>query len=78
MQVWILMSGEKYEGGEVKGVYATKEDARDAFMAVARSIPYALDAAKKDDEDGSLYVEGGCDWVSLEPHDVNGRPQITS
>lgn len=78
MQVWILMKGEDHEGGDVYGVFATKEDAKGPFVEAAQSIPFVIDEAWQDDEDGSVHVHGGCDWVSLEPHAVVGAPQLTA
>ncbi|GGS96435.1 hypothetical protein [Streptomyces violaceus] len=73
--VWILSSGEDHEGGHILGVYASKEAAKGPFVQAAASIPFDLDAAWQDD-DGSVNVHGGCDWVSLEPHTVIAGPQI--
>lgn len=74
--VWVLSSGEDHEGGEVLGVYATKQAAKGPFAQAARSIPFDLDAAWQDEETGAVHAHGGCDWVSLEPHQVITRTQI--
>lgn len=76
--VWILTSGELYQGGgHILGVYPTKDDARDDFLTAAAKIPFEIDKAWKDD-DGAVHVEGGCDFVSLEPHTVKPRRELTS
>ncbi|MFF9310000.1 hypothetical protein ACF1BS_03725 [Streptomyces sp. NPDC014748] len=67
--VWILSQGEDHEGGTVLGVYASKEAAKGPFAEAARNIPFDLDAAWQDD-DGAVHAHGGCDWVSLKPHQV--------
>jgi hypothetical protein len=74
--VWILSSGEMHEGGTILGVYATKDTAKGPFVAAAASIPFDIDKAWQDD-DGAVHVEGGCDWVSLEPHSVIAHTQLT-
>ena len=73
--VWVLSKGEDHEGGEVLGVFATKDVARGPFTEAARSIPFDLDAAWQDD-DGAVHAHGGCDWVSLEPHPLVTVQQI--
>lgn len=71
MKIWILMRGERYEGGHVLGVFANDELAYGQFAIVARTMHrYFNDSAARRDEDGSLHFESGCDWLSLEPHDV--------
>ncbi|HEY5834912.1 hypothetical protein [Streptomyces sp.] len=74
--VWILSSGEDYEGGTVLGVYATKDAAKGAFVQAARGIPFAVDKAWQD-QDGAVHARGGCDWVSLEPHQLITRTELT-
>jgi len=43
--VWVLATGEDHEGGEVLGVYASKEAAKGPFVEAARRIPFDLDNA---------------------------------
>ncbi|MFB6787663.1 hypothetical protein ACFCWT_13405 [Streptomyces olivaceus] len=69
--VWILMKGEDHEGGDVLGVFASKETGKAAFLEAARNIPFQLDRAWQDD-DGAVNVHGGCDWVSFAPYPVEG------
>ena len=75
--VWILSTGEDYEGGHVIGVYATKDLAQDDFLTAAKKIPFEIDKAWKDDDE-AVHVHGGCDWVSLEPHTVTTRPELSA
>lgn len=76
--VWILTKGELYNGGgHILGVYTTKDAARDDFLTAATTIPFDIDRAWKDD-DGAVHVEGGCDFVSLEPHTVVSAPQLAT
>jgi hypothetical protein len=75
--VWILAAGEDYEGGNVIGVYATKNLAQDDFLTAAKKIPFGIDKAWKDDDE-AVHVHGGCDWVSLEPHTVTTQRQLTA
>ncbi|MEU2316609.1 hypothetical protein ACFY7X_13510 [Streptomyces althioticus] len=65
--VWVLSKGEDHEGGDVLGVYASKDIAKGPFAEAARSIPFDLDGAWQD-ETGAVHAHGGCDWVSLVPH----------
>lgn len=74
--VWVLSTGEDHEGGDVLGVYATKEIAKGPFAEAARNIPFDLDRAWQD-EDGAVHAHGGCDWVSLVPHPLVSREQLT-
>jgi hypothetical protein len=67
--VWVLSQGEDHEGGTVLGVFANKEIAKGPFMEAAQNIPFDLDGAWQD-ETGAVRAHGGCDWVSLEPHQV--------
>jgi hypothetical protein len=69
-------TGEDSEGGDVLGVYATKEAAKGPFVEAARRIPFDLDNAWQDNGTGAVHAHGGCDWVSLEPHPLIGAPQL--
>ncbi|MEU3282887.1 hypothetical protein [Streptomyces antibioticus] len=75
--VWVLATGEDHEGGEVLGVYASKEAAKGPFVEAAKRIPFDLDRAWQDEESGAVHAHGGCDWVSLEPHPLIGHQQLT-
>ncbi|MFF9271136.1 hypothetical protein EF919_18175 [Streptomyces sp. WAC02707] len=74
--VWVLSKGEDHEGGDVLGVFASKDAARGPFTDAARSIPFDLDSAWQDDDTGAVHAHGGCDWVSLEPHPLITAPQL--
>lgn len=74
--VWILSKGEMHEGGNILGVYATKDLAKGPFLQAATNIPFDIDKAWQD-TDGAVHVEGGCDWVSLEPHSLITAQQLT-
>lgn len=69
--VWILSNGELHEGGTIIGVYLDRELARGAFVKEAQALDarFGIDDARQED-DGALHLEGGCDWVALEPHPV--------
>ena len=75
--VWILMKGEDYEGGDVLGVYASRDLARGAFAQAAAGIPFAIDDARHE-PDGSVHLYGGCDWLSLAPYSVLTTPEVDS
>lgn len=75
MKVWLLMTGEDHEGGDVLGVFATRDLAKAAFQEAAERMPFALDDARQE-KDGSLHLHGGCDWISLTPHDVKTQDAI--
>lgn len=77
MTVWILMQGEMHEGGSVEGVYATRELGHGAFTLIAERIfnSFGIDDASQA-PDGSLHLSGGCDWLSLEPHEVTTLLEI--
>lgn len=76
-QVWILMQGEHYEGGHVLGIFATRELAKGEFVRTLQRLAFAIDDAQED-EDGSLHVDAGCDWVSLTPHDLVQQIELSS
>nr|WP_012840478.1 hypothetical protein [Streptomyces sp. W9]ACX85593.1 pCQ3_92 [Streptomyces sp. W9] len=65
--VWLLMQGEDHEGGSVLGAFSHREAARGAFITAARQLPFGIEDAQEN-EDGGLYLHGGCDWLSLTPH----------
>ncbi|WP_263165457.1 hypothetical protein [Streptomyces sp. SCSIO ZS0520] len=73
--VWILSQGEGHEGGEVLGVFATRDLARGFVAEAANRLPFDLDGARQE-PDGSVHLRAGCDWLALEPHEVIDRPQI--
>lgn len=73
--VWVLSRGEDHEGGDVLGVFASKDAAKGPFAEAARSIPFDLDQAWQD-QDGAVHAHGGCDWVSLEPHQLVTQIQL--
>ena len=62
--VYIVSSGEKYEGGSIEGVYLTKEDADIAAM----KVECCFDGGWTFKEDG--YWENGCDWLMVERWDI--------
>ncbi|MDQ0809838.1 hypothetical protein QFZ63_001552 [Streptomyces sp. B3I7] len=69
--VWILSAGEMSEGGNILGVYMDRELARGALVAEAQKLHdrFTISDARQE-SDGSIHVEGGCDWIALEPHAV--------
>lgn len=73
MKVWILTAGEDHVGGQVDSVYAERDLAAGRFMEMAKDLSErfrkGLDQPMVSD-DGSLYIHSGCDWVSLDPHDL--------
>lgn len=73
MKVWVLTAGEDHGGGHVDSVYAERELAAGRFMEMAKELSerfrLGLDVPVSAG-DGSLYIHSGCDWVSLDPHDV--------
>ncbi|MFI6653238.1 hypothetical protein ACIBI8_37315 [Streptomyces sp. NPDC050529] len=69
--VWILSEGAMHEGGSIVGVYLDRDLARGAFVTRAQKLHdrFEISDARQED-DGSIHVEGGCDWIALEPHPV--------
>ncbi|WP_205718533.1 hypothetical protein [Actinomadura sp. WMMA1423] len=75
MQVWILARGEDSEGEQVLGVYASRDAARADFEREALVVDRAFTIDRAfNTEDGSVYIHGGCDWVTLTPWTVQGAP----
>jgi hypothetical protein len=60
-----------HEGGHILGVFLDRDLARGAFTAEAQAISdrFGIDDIQPD-ADGSIRIEGGCDWVDLIPHAV--------
>lgn len=75
--VWLLMQGEFGEGGTVLGVFADRELAKGQFVDAAARLPFRIDDAKQED-DGSIRLSAGCDWLSLEPHPLTSRPELAN
>jgi hypothetical protein len=69
--VWILSGGELSEGGTILGVFMDRDLARGALTDEAQKLHdrFTIRDARQED-DGSIHVEGGCDWLALEPHAV--------
>lgn len=75
--VWILTDGELYQGGgDIKGVYATKDLATNDFLKAVLKIPSAIEKTWTDDN-GAMHAEGRSDFVSLEPHTVTFHTEPT-
>jgi hypothetical protein len=73
--VWILSKGEFGEGGEVIAVFADRDLARGQFTHEATNMAFAIDDARQN-EDGSIHLEAGCDWLALEPHQLITHQQL--
>ncbi|MFI0822236.1 hypothetical protein ACH4TX_41625 [Streptomyces sp. NPDC021098] len=75
--VWILTYGEADEGGDILGVYATKALGLDPFVAEARDIhrPFRPSDIREDDN-GAIHFECGCDRLTLKPHTVTTTAQL--
>lgn len=78
MQVWVMERGEKYEGGRVVGIYATRDMARADVLDGMKDLARFRDAAGRAEveADGSLYMESGCDWLTLTPYEVQGQLEL--
>jgi hypothetical protein len=83
VQVWILKSGWDYEGEEIEGVYARREDARQPFIDLAKGHhseqvraasgqagPRFDEAAGQGNGAVGFRVDVYC--LMLEPHEVIG------
>jgi len=75
--VWILSAGERDEGGNIIGVYMDRDLARGALVTEAQKLHdrFTISDARQED-DGSIHVEGGCDWIALEPHAVSTAREL--
>ncbi|MFF9785640.1 hypothetical protein [Streptomyces nigrescens] len=78
--MWILETGELYEGGTIKGVYTDRDLAADDFLELVGDLAgrfgLDVDESGEDPDTGRLYVEGGCDWISLTRYPVTTRRQL--
>ncbi|MET9779327.1 hypothetical protein ABZ023_34660 [Streptomyces sp. NPDC006367] len=78
--VWILESGEDYEGGSVKGVYTDRDLAADDFLDLVRDLARRthldVDRSGENPATCDLYVHGGCDWIRLTRYRVTTRRQL--
>lgn len=77
--VWVLSHGEHNEGATIDGVYADRSIARGNFAAKATEMSriFGIDDARQD-PDGSVHLDMGCDWLALEPHPLITRNQIST
>ncbi|MFJ1992981.1 hypothetical protein [Streptomyces asiaticus] len=80
--VWILMRGERDEGGDILGVFLDRDLARGEFVAEARTMhrpfrPLRIDDLHED-EDGAIRLQASSDWLSLKPHTVTTAVEIDS
>jgi hypothetical protein len=75
--VWILSHGEHHEGGQIDGVYTDRDLARGDFAtkATEMSRAFGIDDARQN-PDGSVHLDMGCDWLALEPHPLITRNQV--
>ncbi|MFE9855568.1 hypothetical protein [Streptomyces sp. NPDC005780] len=75
--VWILSEGEMHEGGNIVDVYLDRNLARGALTDRAQRLHDRFEISDvRQDDDGSVHVEGGCDWISLVPHVVVTAPEL--
>lgn len=77
--VWLLQRGELNEGGQVEGVYLSRDLAVDDFVDLVRDLAnrFGLDEGGTGEEpNGAFYAQGGCDWISLAPFPVRTRRQL--
>lgn len=64
--VYVVMHGEYGEGGSIDGLYATE----DLAMEAARLVKPVFTAWRKD---GPSSWVSGCDWLTVEPHTIQGQ-----
>lgn len=74
--VWVLMQGERSEGGDVLGVFATRDAAKGKFLSALASLPFEVNHIWRDGDTDAAHVEAGCDWLSLEPHEVRSQSEL--
>lgn len=77
MNVYIVESGEKHEGGRVVSVHRTRENAIDVGYHLAKTSAKSLrwklveHPIKDVDENLIAYWSYGCDYVQVEKRVVN-------
>ena len=71
MNVYLVISGESFEGGEVEGVFSTKEAADKYAEELTKKIGY------RDWIKTPTGWTGGCDSIDVEAHEVKGEPVKT-
>lgn len=77
--VWILTYGEADEGGDILGVYANKNLGLQPFVTEARTIHRPFRPSDiREDKNGAIHFECGCDRLSLKPHTVTTTAQISA
>lgn len=77
MKNWVLMKGELCEGGKLIGLYATRELARDDFLAEVKDATRLSEIRQvyQESED-DIEVEVGCDWIRLTLWEVKTTPEL--
>ena len=73
--VWVVMKGERYEGGSVYGIFATAEKAYRAALGL-QAYDYTEDYPWVEDHLPEGYPEGyrswsaGCDYITVQAHEL--------
>jgi hypothetical protein len=78
MEVWIVESGEAYEGGSVRGVYSNAGKAHRAALGMMAVMDYSILDAEWGEVELDLLVSlsgarkwvCGCDWIKMTPRPV--------
>ena len=69
MQIWIVVKGEKYKGGEVVAVY---QDAQKAInLALSQSTNFEGGWVQNRSVGKPFYWENDCDFVEVIAKDLN-------
>lgn len=66
MRVWAVVSGEMHEGGTVTGVFSSRESA----VAAALQTRCCFDGGWQQDNASDDCWKNGCDYVKVEPFEV--------
>lgn len=64
MTVFVVLKGEKSEGGSIEGVYSSVDAAREAALATATCFGGGWVQEEVD------YWTNGCDFISVQDHPV--------
>lgn len=69
MKVYVLLGGEKHEGGNVLGVYSTRRKAMKAAAQCADPLGRTFQLIEQNGD--YAYFTAGCDFVSVNSHRVD-------
>jgi hypothetical protein len=70
MKIYVVMFGERYEGGHICDIFSTESEAIKFANEYAKTMSFTM---VKDPENNNWV--GGCDWLSVEEWGVSSSAE---